>query len=282
MPEDGSPAGPGTGAEGEPGTDSEPGPEPGAVGGGVPSALSNLIIVLDQPRDLVNIAGVARAMMNMGLSRLRLVRPAEFDENRIEGIAHQSRPVIERTAVLETLEEALADARFVLGTSARPRAALQNWVRPRQVAPELVRRAREGVVAVVFGREDKGLANEALDLCHEVAIIPTDPERPSLNLAQACLVLCYEVFLAAGGETDLPEGKKARVSPPATREEMERMYEALRQGLERIEFSKGRETGAVLRTLRTLLDRAEPNRREARLLQAIGFEIGHYLDRTRE
>lgn len=246
------------------------------------SALSPLVIVLDQPQDVVNIAGVARAMMNMGLSRLRLVRPAEFDQNRIEGIAHQSRRVVDATEVFETLPEALADAHFVLGTSARPREALQNWVRPREVAPALLRRAREGVVAVVFGREDKGLANEALDLCHEVAIIPTDPERPSLNLAQACMILCYEIFLAGAGEEGLPEGKKARRSPPATREDMEEMYEALRQGLERIEFSKGRQTGAVLRTLRTLLDRAEPDLREARLVRAIGFEIGHYLDRTRD
>jgi len=274
VPADASTDGPGSGRRGS-GRRRE-------TRGSASARLDDVVIVLDRPRDVVNVAGVARAMMNMGLSRLRLVRPAEFDENRIEGITHRSRPVIEATELFEALPEALADARFVLGTSARPRAALQNWVRPREVAPELVERAREGVVAVVFGREDKGLDNEALDLCHQVAVIPTDPERPSLNLAQACLVLCYEIFLASEHEPELPEGKKARASPPATREEMERMYEALRQGLERIDFSKGRETSAVLRTLRTLLDRAEPSRREAGLLQAIGFEIGHYLDRTRE
>jgi tRNA C32,U32 (ribose-2'-O)-methylase TrmJ len=114
-----------------------------------------------------------------------------------------------------------------------------------------------------------------------VAIIPTDPDYSSLNLAQACLVLAYELFLAAGGgDLPLPEGKRA--SRPASQEEMEEMYDALRAGLERIEFFKARAPRSVMRTVRTLLGRAEPELREARLLRAVGFEISNYLDRTLE
>lgn len=241
--------------------------------------LENVVVILDEPQDLVNIAGVVRAMKNMGLSRLRLVRPAEFDAHRITGIAHRSGDLVEATRHFETLEEAVADAVYVLGTTARGRTAQRNYVRPRQVAPELLERATEGPVAILFGREDRGLTNRGLDLCQSVAVVPTDPEYSSLNLAQACLVLAYELFLAAGGgDLDLPEGKRA--TRPASREELEQMYEALRQGLERIEFFKARQPRSVLRTIRTVLGRAEPDLREARLLRAVGFEISNYLDRV--
>ena len=244
--------------------------------------LANVVVVLNEPKDLVNIAGVVRVMMNMGLSRLRLVSPDAFDGGRIEGIAHRSRSIIEATEIHDALPEALADATHVVGTSARARAAQTNAAHPRTIASGIVERAAEGLVAVVFGREDRGLSNEALDLCHEVVVIPTDSESPSLNLAQACLVICYELLLVAGAferEESLGKGKRVRMTPPATQGDLERMYEALENGLARIEFYKAREPAAVLRTLRTLLGRAEPSLRETKLLQAIGFEIGYYLDR---
>lgn len=242
------------------------------------SVLDNIVVVLDHPKDLVNIAGVVRAMMNMGLSRLRLVRPDEFDAYRITGIAHRSDAVVEAIQHFDTLEEAVADAAFILGSTARGRTAQRNYVRPRQVAEPLLRRASEGPVAILFGREDRGLTNRGLDLCHAVAIVPTDPDYSSLNLAQAVLVLAYEIFLASEkSDQELPEGKRS--TRPATSDEVEGMYEALRDGLHRIEFFKAREPEGVMRTIRTLLARAEPDLREARLMQAVGFEIGNYLDR---
>jgi len=241
--------------------------------------LDEIIMVLDEPQDLVNIAGVVRAMKNMSLTRLRLVRPAEFDAYRIAGIAHRSEDLIEAIEHFEDLEDAVADAVHVVGTTARGRTAQRNYVRPREAAPHLLARAADGPVAVLFGREDRGLSNRALDLCHEVAIVPTDPDYSSLNLAQACLLICYELYLAAGGgEAPLPEGKRS--TRPATQEDLEETYAALRGGLERIEFFKARTPRSVMRTLRTLIGRAEPDRREARLVRAIGFEIGHYLDRA--
>lgn len=240
--------------------------------------LQNVAVVLDEPQDVVNVAGVIRAMKNMGLSRLRLVRPAEFDPYRIEGIAHRSEDVVEEARTFETLDDAVADATWILGTTARPRTAQRNYVRPREAAASMVQHAAEGTVAILFGREDRGLSNRALDSCDAVAIIPTDPDYSSLNLAQACLLLSYEIFLAAGeGRDPLPTGKRS--TEPATRGELEETYEALRKGLSRIEFFKARSPRSVLRTLRTLLSRAEPDLREARLVAAIGHEIANYLDR---
>lgn len=255
--------------------------DPGSPSARSPAAdvLERIVIVLDRPQDVVNIAAVVRAMKNMGIRRLRLVQPDDFDPHRIEGIAHRSGDVVERTRIVETLDEAVADCVFVVGTTARARTANRNYLRPREAAAELVGRAAEGPVALLFGREDRGLTNEGLDLCHRVAIIPTAPEYSSLNLAQAVLVLAYEAFLAAGeGEGELPRGRRS--TRPATQEELESMYETLRRGLGRIDFFKGtRRDAAVIRTLRTIFGRAELDGREARLVRAIGFEIEHYLDR---
>lgn len=246
--------------------------------GGSTDVRSRVTVVLDHPQDVVNVAGVIRVMMNFGLRSLRLVRPDDFDAYRIEGIAHRSGPLIEATRVFHTLQEAVADCSWILGTTARPRTAGRNYTRPRAAAADLVARAGDGRVAILFGREDRGLTNEGLDLCQQVAIIPTDSEYSSLNLAQACLVLAYEVFLASEPESaPLPRGRRA-TRPPDT-EELEATFAALESGLARIEFFKARKPAAVMRTLRTLVARAEPDLREARLLAAVGYEIGHYLDR---
>ena len=240
-------------------------------------SLSRVVIVLDHPQNVVNIAGVIRLMMNFGLSRLRLVRPDEFDPHRIEGIAHRSAFLIEATTLHDTLGDAVADCTWVLGTTARPRTAGRNYVRPREAAQAVVRNATDGDVAVLFGREDKGLSNDALDLCHAVAIIPTS-EYSSLNLAQAALVIAYETFLAAEGPAEeLPRGRRA--TRPPTQAELEVTYRGLRQGLQAIDFFKARKPSAIMRTLRTLVARAQPDLREAKLLGAIGFETDHYIGR---
>lgn len=240
--------------------------------------LDNVVVVLDHPQNLVNIAGVVRAMKNMGLHRLRLVNPSEYDTWRIGGIAHRSEDVSEEAEIFGSLQEALSDAVFVVGTTARARTAHRNYARPRDLGPLVVERAERGVVALLFGREDRGLENEALDLCHSVAIIPTDPDYSSLNLAQATLLLAYEVFLAAeGGSGPLPKGRRA--TRPATVKELENTYAALMEGLHRIDFFKARAPEAILRTIRTVISRAEPDLQEAGILRAIGFEISSYLDR---
>lgn len=240
--------------------------------------LDRVVVVLDQTQNLVNIAGVVRAMMNMGLSRLRLVRPVEFDAYRIEGIAHRSAPLVEAIEHFDTLDEALADCTWVVGTTGVGRTANRNWMHPRQAAPEIVAHTREGTVALLFGREDWGLDTERLDRCQHVVTIPTDPEYTSLNLAQAFLVVAYELFLAVDDVPPLPEGR--RKDRPATQAELEHMYGALHLGLGRIDFYKGtRPPEAILRALRTALGRAELDRREAKLIQAIGYEIGNYMER---
>ncbi len=242
------------------------------------SPLSNVVVVLHEPQNVVNIAGTVRAMMNMGLERLRLVRPAEFDAWRVTGIAHRSDRLVERVRIHDTLADALADAVFVLGTTARARTAHRNYGRPRDLAAQVVERASGGTVAVLFGREDRGLSNQALDLCNRVAIVPTLPEYKSLNLAQAVLILAYEMFLAAHDAAELPRGRRA--TQPATSTELEETYAVLERGLDRIAFFTRRAPEGVMRTLRTIIARAEPDTQEAGILRAVGYEIRRYAERA--
>ncbi|MYI64449.1 MAG: RNA methyltransferase [Gemmatimonadetes bacterium] len=238
----------------------------------------NLTIVLHQPQDLVNIGGVARAMANMGLARLTLVDPAEFDPRRITGIAHRTEHIVEHAHVAATLEDALAEATYVVGTSARPRTAQRNYRRPRDLASHILRRARDGNVAIVFGREDRGLSNEALDRCHEVIVIPTSPSHASLNLAQAVLLVAYELFLAgAGAPAELPTGKRSL--GPAPTAELEEMYGALEAGLASVDFFKARKPESVMRVLRTIFGRTTLDGHEARLVRAVGYEMRNRVER---
>src|SRR3954464_10164730 len=106
-----------------------------------PNRLDNIVVVLCRPQKLVNIAGAIRAMKNMGLLRLRLVRPAEFDRSDIEGIAHRSADVLAATTLHTNLDDALADAAYVAGTTARTRELAPHYLTPREAAPALLGRA---------------------------------------------------------------------------------------------------------------------------------------------
>ena len=238
----------------------------------------SVVVVLHQPQDLVNIAAVVRAMKNFGLRDLRLVRPAEYDTFRIEGIAHKTRDILKRVAHFETLEEALADCRFVVGFTARGRSARQNVARPREAMPEIVAMADRGRVALVFGREDKGLSNAALDRCDRAVTIPTNPAHASLNLAQAFCVAAYELFLHRGEPAPLKPPR--RRAPPATHAAVEETVMAAEQALDAIEFFKGRNPDVVMRTVRTVVHRTPLDAREAKLIKAMCMEVLRYFERT--
>ncbi len=238
--------------------------------------LNNIVVVLCRPRKLVNIAGAIRAMKNMGLRRLRLVQPHEYDESEIEGIAHRSADVLAATTLHATLDAALADAIYVAGTSARAREAGAPAVTPRALAPDLLARAADGPVALVFGPEDNGLTNAELDRCHALLAIPTDPAYPSLNLAQAVLLVAYELRQALAPPAPAQRRHLAR---PADAAQLEGLFDALERALWGIEFFKTQQAIGILRTLRSLAHRAEPNVREVALLKAMAMETLSFLRR---
>src|SRR3989442_6916988 len=140
-------------------------------------------VVLHEPRDLVNIAHVVRALKNFGFRDLRLVSPREYDPYRVEGIAHQTQDVLARVARFDRLEDALLDCVHVVGFTARGRTAKRNLQRPREAAAEILTRGEAGPVGLLFGREGKGLPNAALHPCHPGVTLSPSPPDPSLHLA---------------------------------------------------------------------------------------------------
>ncbi|CAN5632564.1 tRNA (cytosine(32)/uridine(32)-2'-O)-methyltransferase TrmJ [soil metagenome] len=258
--------------------------------------LNRIVLVLWETQDYVNIAGTIRAMKNFGLSNLRLVSPVLWDPWRIEGIAHDTREIVEATRIYDSLPEALADCSFVVAMTARERRAKRAVGRPREIARELLVRSRQppedvgagpegvgagaGPLAILFGREDHGLSNAALDLCHRSVTIPTNPNHASLNLAQAVLVIAYELWLASEGE-DQPFKEPRRSAPPAEVQLLEQLFTDSERALWSIDFFKSRQTESVMRTIRSLVHRAEPDAREAGFLRAIAIEVVKYVNRSR-
>jgi TrmH family RNA methyltransferase len=241
------------------------------------SILSAVRVVLYEPQDPVNIAATIRAMKNMGCSDLYLVRSVEYDPWRLEGIAHDTGDIIERIRNCETIDEALEGCVRVAGFTARRRAAKRDVTTPRLASGELLSFAREGPVAILFGREDKGLPNEILDRAHIVVTIPTT-NHASLNLAQAVLLALYELHLTAADATRslAPPRKDA---PPATAEDYEKLFADTERALQAIEFFKTRFHEHIMRTVRTLFYRIAPDARELAMLRAIFIEVVRTIDR---
>lgn len=237
-----------------------------------------IAVVLDEPQDLVNIAHVVRGMKNFGLRDLRLVNPREYEAYRVEGIAHQTQDVLARVRQFVSLGEALADCVHIVGFTARGRTAKRNQQRPREAAAEVLELAAGGPVALLFGREDRGLSNEALDRCHRVVTIPSDPAYSSLNLAHAVVIMLYELALARGVETQ-PFKPPRRPSEPVPAEELERLFDDVARALGAIEFFKTRNADAVMRTLREVGHRTPLDVREVKLLRAIAIEVTKYRER---
>lgn len=243
------------------------------------SRLDRVRVVLDEPQDPVNIAATVRAMKNMGVNVLRLVRPVEYDRSRIERVAHDTREVAERIAHFEALNDALGDCVFVAGFTARRRSAKWRMASPREAAADALAHAEHGPVALLFGREDKGLSNDALDRAHVVVTIPTT-EHASLNLAQAVLVALYELHVAdaTASRTLDPPRKDA---PAATSAQYERLFADVERALVGLDFFRARNAELIMRTVRSLSYRAAPDAREIELVRAMALETLRALERLR-
>src|SRR5688500_5144152 len=243
------------------------------------SRLGAVRVVLYEPLDPINIAATVRAMKNMGASKLRLVRPVAYDPYRLVGVAHDTEEIIEAIEHFDDLESALADCVRVAGFTARRRAAKRAVVEPGAAAEDLLSFADAGPVAVLFGREDKGLPNESLDLAHVVVTIPTT-DHASLNLAQAVLIALYHLHVSAADATrKLAPPRKVADAP--TSSQLEMLFRDAHRALTEIRFFKTRNDEHVMRSLRSMVFRAAPGGREVDLLRATAIEVLRTIDRER-
>lgn len=222
-----------------------------------------------------NIGASARAMKNMGLHDLVLVRPRFFPHDDATARASGAEDILEKTRVCATLDEALADCSYVAGASARSRSVGWPGMAPRECAARLLAERHHGKAAAVFGPENSGLTNDDLDRCHTLLTIPTVPGFSSLNLAMAVQVLSYELRVTdLGGaenpaEADIVDPEPTDAVPPASGEDLERFYTHLETALVQSGYLDPDNPRLLMRRLRRLYSRALLDRNEVNILRGI-------------
>jgi tRNA (cytidine32/uridine32-2'-O)-methyltransferase len=228
--------------------------------------LKNIRIVLVDTSHPGNIGATARAMKNMSLRQLHLVTPQKYPHQEATSRASGADDLLNNACVAESLDQALSGCRLVVGTSARARSIDWPIVTPREAAAKLVQEARLGDVALVFGRERSGLTNSELDRCTFLVHIPTNAAYSSLNLGAAVQILAYEIYLAQQQDSmdDLDCQRDL-----ATADMLQGFHEHLTQALDDIGFTDPRQSQKLLRRLRSLFQRARPDKDEINILRGI-------------
>jgi tRNA/rRNA methyltransferase len=235
--------------------------------------LGNIAIVLFRPRMPENIGAVARVACNMGLSRLLLVEPAALDQERMRMMATQAAAhILEDMTVYDNLAEALGPFHYVVGTTARLGGIRQELQSPRQMAARLIDLSQHNDIALLFGPENYGLTNQELPFCHALVTIPTGG-CSSLNLAQAVMVLAYELRVAC---SDRPRFEPRR----ANSRELETMYAMLQETLVKINFISHQNPQHWMLNVRRLFNRHGLRARETQVIKGICRQIDWYV-RTR-
>lgn len=228
----------------------------------------NTAIVLVEPQSPGNIGMVCRAMKNMGLSRLRLVKGCDRFHPESLKFAVSARNLLEEAELFEDLASALADCPLTIGTTRRHGKYRQEILEPQDVAAILKGQAApECRAAIVFGREDNGLTTDELALCRWHATIPSSAEYGSLNLSQAVLIFCYEL-----AHSTMPP-VAGRNESPASSAEMESLFGQMDDCLQKIGFLNDQNPGHIMRSLRRMLFRADLDSREVSILRGMFTQI---------
>ncbi len=236
--------------------------------------LDHIAVVLVHPQIPENIGAAARAMSNMGLRRLVLIAPKNCDLSRmLKTATGNSVDLVEQMEVFDDLKEALAPYHHIAGTTARTGALRPTLSQPRDLAHDLVTLSRNNLVAILFGPEDRGLANDHLRYCHTIVTIPT-ASFSSLNLAQAVMIVCYEIFLAA---RQAPVEAEPRL---ANSFELEGMYDHLREVLTKIGFLDPQNPEHWLLNIRRFLSRLPLRAREVRIIRGVCRQIDWYTSQA--
>lgn len=239
----------------------------------MPSPIRIVLIDTSHPG---NIGAAARAMKNMGLQDLVLVRPKEFPSAEATARASGAEDVLLQASVVQTLDEGIAGCSIIAGATARTRMHYWKMFDAREAAQKLIESTlapeppsatvKGETAAVLFGSERFGLSNEEISRCNWLIRIPANPEYESLNLAQAVQIVCYELYLASGAGIVAAE----RESPLATSQQMQYLYEHLEQVLGEIGFADRTQSGGhLMGRLKRLFNRAQLDSNELNILRGI-------------
>jgi tRNA/rRNA methyltransferase len=230
-----------------------------------PQALSRIRVVLSRTSHPGNIGAAARAMKTMGLAELVLVSPRHFPHADATAMAAGAADILASARVVPSLEAALADRTLAVGFSARTRELSHPVATVRAIAPAIVAQAASGGVALVFGNETSGLSNEDLARCQRMATIPANPAYPSLNLASAVQIACYELSATAAA-FDLPAGGKGTA---ATGDDLRGLFAHLESAALASGYIDARKPGRFMERMRRLFARTGLEREEVKLIRGM-------------
>jgi tRNA/rRNA methyltransferase len=230
--------------------------------------LDSVSIILVKPKFPENIGSVARAMKNMGLSRLVVVNGCSPLLANAYKLASGAEDILERAEEFLTLREAISEMGCVVGTTSRGGKERVPDLTLEALVKKLIPLSQKNLIGLAFGSEKEGLTNEELSLCHLYARIPSMASFPSLNLAQAVMVVSYELFRAS---IEIPK-KEIQL---ARAEELERMLEHMKKTLLRIGFLDSNNPQRIMRVLRRLFGRSQMDEREVKILEGIWSQMDH-------
>jgi tRNA/rRNA methyltransferase len=232
--------------------------------------LHSISILLVRPRYHENIGSAARAMKNMGLNRLIVVDGASPLHRDAYKLASGAEEILERAEEFPNLKEAISEMGWVVGTTSRAGKERSPLLAPRELAEQLIPVSEKNSIGIVFGSEKEGLTNEELSLCHLHVRIPSVDAFPSLNLAQAVMVLCYELFQSA---TTIQK----ETGPLASSDHLERMFDHMERTLVAIGFLDSKHPERIMRVLRKIFGRSQMDEREVQIFQGIWSKVDWYL-----
>lgn len=238
------------------------------------SMLNNVVVILVGTKYAGNVGSVARAMHNMGLSRLRLADPQCGIDDEALRMARSGAQVLASARTYRSLSSALRGIRLVVGTTGKSGGNRNQTVSARALTPLLLSHAAHRRVGIVFGPEDTGLVDDDLIRCQKLMRIPTQPQAHSINLAQAVMIVSYELYLGHMAH------EPARVPVLATLEQTEAMYEQLEAALRTIGFLHDENARHMMFRLRRLLGRAGLEYSDTGILRGIARQIAWFGSRA--
>ena len=229
--------------------------------------LNTVKVVLVGTTHPGNIGAAARAIKNMGIFNLALVKPKEFPSDIAIYRSKAAKDILENAEIYETLKDAIAGCKLIVGTSARARSVPWPVFNPRDAAEEMRKISKQGNVAIVFGREDRGLTNDELGLCNFHVHIPSDPKYSSLNLSQAVQILAYEIRLAYSREEVISEVKWD--VDLANNEQTERLIDHMEELMQDVEFYDVENPRKLLLRVRRFFKRSKIDVMEANIFRGL-------------
>jgi tRNA/rRNA methyltransferase len=232
--------------------------------------LTNLRVILVRPRGSGNIGSAARAMKNLGAGELAIVGKARTQSFWARAMAVHGRDTLAGAKSYASIREAIADCTMVVGTTCRSGLYRSHSQTPREVAPAIADAALKGKVALLFGPEDHGLSNKDLEHCQLLVTIPTHPDYPSLNVAQAVVICLYEIYLASLTASKYDGVHRAKAEP------IERLFDIMRSSLLKIGFLDSENPAHMLLAFRRIFGRAGLEDKDVRILTGMFRQIEWY------